>query len=124
MGDAIQNGLRLRCPERGVGHLFQGYLNVNAHCPNCGAALHHQRADDGPAYLTILVVSHLVGFLLPVGFEVLRMSPLAMAISLSVVAVAAALSLLPRMKGLMIAVQWAQRMHGFGESGAADAVAP
>ena len=29
------------------------------HCPVCGEALHHQRADDGPAYLTILLVSHL-----------------------------------------------------------------
>lgn len=121
---AVRNGLRLRCPSCGLGHLFRGYLKVNDHCPHCGEALYHQRADDGPAYLTILVVGHLVGILLPVGFELLRLTPQAMAVSLSALAVAGALSLLPRMKGLMIAVQWAKRMHGFAEGCVAGPSAP
>jgi uncharacterized protein (DUF983 family) len=31
-------------------------------------------------------------------------------------AIVLALFLLPRMKGLIIGVQWAKRMHGFGQS--------
>ncbi|MFN3410309.1 MAG: DUF983 domain-containing protein, partial [Limisphaerales bacterium] len=42
-----------------------GWRRVCAHCasrarrgacPACGEDLHHQRADDGPSYLTILLV--------------------------------------------------------------------
>jgi len=36
--------------------MLRDYLKVRESCPVCGEALHHQRADDGPAYLTILVV--------------------------------------------------------------------
>jgi uncharacterized protein (DUF983 family) len=31
--------------------------------------------------------------------------------------VALSLYLLPRLKGVMVAIQWARRMHGFGTSG-------
>ncbi len=113
LGPAIRNGLRLRCPKCGVGAIFNGYLAVNRYCPYCGEALYHQRADDGPAYLTILVVVHLVGIVLPIGFEVFGLSPPVLALFLSLLAVGTALIMLPRMKGMMIAIQWAKRMHGF-----------
>jgi uncharacterized protein (DUF983 family) len=40
--------------------------------------------------------------------------PLVMATGFCVAAVAMSLWLLPRMKGAMVALQWAKRMHGFG----------
>ena len=40
--------------------MLRGYLKVRESCPVCGEALHHQRADDGPAYITILIVGHVV----------------------------------------------------------------
>lgn len=57
---AVKNGLALKCSE---GLVLYKYLKVHDHCTNCDEALHHQRADDGPAYLTILLVVHLVGLL-------------------------------------------------------------
>lgn len=111
---ALLRGWRLRCPRCGAGRMLQGYLTVNPSCPSCGEALHHQRADDGPAYLTILIVGHLLAPVLLFVYSTWRPDPLPMALSFSAAVVALSLYLLPRLKGGMIALQWAKRMHGFG----------
>ena len=110
---AIWNGLRLRCPNCGQGKLLHSYLKVNDTCSHCAQPLHHQRADDGPAYLTILLVGHLLGFVLHFVYTTWRPDPLTLALIMTVVTVSGALALLPRMKGLVVAYQWAKRMHGF-----------
>ena len=110
---ALVRGMRLRCPKCGEGKLLHSYLKVNDSCSGCGQDLSHQRADDGPAYLTILIVGHILGFVLHIVYVQLRPDPLTLAIILSVVTVVASLLLLPRMKGLVVAYQWAKRMHGF-----------
>jgi uncharacterized protein (DUF983 family) len=94
--------------------MMQGYLAVRDACPTCGEALHHQRADDGPAYLTILVVGHLVAPALHVAYSQFEPDPLFIAIFFSVLTSALSLYLLPRIKGALVALQWAKRMHGFG----------
>jgi len=38
-----------------------------------------------------------------------------MALGFSVVFLALSLFLLPRIKGMFVALQWAKRMHGFGD---------
>ena len=40
---------------------FRGYLKLANACIVCGEELNHARADDAPAYLTMLIVCHLVG---------------------------------------------------------------
>ena len=60
LGQAVGRGFRQRCPRCGAGPLMHGYLKVRDNCAVCGEALHHHRADDGPAYLTILIVGHLM----------------------------------------------------------------
>jgi uncharacterized protein (DUF983 family) len=110
---AIWNGLRLRCPNCGKGKLLYKYLKVHDSCSECGQELFHQRADDGPAYLTILLVGHILAFVLHIVYTALRPDPLTLALVLSAVMVAGSLFLLPRMKGLVVAYQWAKRMHGF-----------
>ncbi|MGV6850410.1 MAG: DUF983 domain-containing protein, partial [Marinibacterium sp.] len=57
---ALARGWRRRCPNCGSGALLDGYLSVAPTCNVCREELHHQRADDGPAYLTILIVGHLM----------------------------------------------------------------
>lgn len=94
--------------------MLRDYLKVRESCPVCGEALHHQRADDGPAYLTILVVGHVLGPLMLSVYTAFQPDPLVMATGFCVAAVAMSLWLLPRMKGAMVALQWAKRMHGFG----------
>lgn len=114
-GQAVRRGLMLKCPNCGEGKLLHSYLKVVDTCSVCGEDLSHQRADDGPAYLTILLVGHLLGFAIHLMWVHMRPSPLMMATVLSIGAVALSLFLLPRMKGLIVGVQWARRMHGFGE---------
>ena len=78
---------------------------------------HHQRADDGPAYLTILIVGHLMAPLLMVVFETWRPEPLVLFTIFAIGCVALSLYLLPRLKGVMIGFQWARYMHGSGRAG-------
>ena len=111
---AMLLGARGRCPACGRGRLFRSYLNVTDLCPECGEALHHQRADDGPAYMTVLLVSHLGAPLLLVFFVAFRPSAATMIVGFGLGAVILSLLLLPRIKGAMIGLQWAKRMHGFG----------
>jgi uncharacterized protein (DUF983 family) len=111
---ALWRGWRRRCPSCGTGPILKGYLAVRPECPVCGEALHHHRADDGPAYLTILIVGHLMAPLILVVFTMFRPEPLVLASAFTVGCVGLSLYLLPRLKGLLIAVQWAKRMHGFG----------
>ncbi len=111
---ALARGWRRRCPNCGHGPLLVGYLKVADHCPVCEQEFRHQRADDGPAYLTILIVGHLMVPLIHLFHSRLQMEPLIMATVLSVLCVALSLYLLPRIKGAFIALQWARRMHGFG----------
>ncbi len=108
-------GWRRKCPSCGSGPLMRSYLQVRHDCAVCGEELHHHRADDGPAYLTILLVGHLMAPLILWAFTALRPDPLLLAAVFSVGAVALSLFLLPRLKGAMVGLQWAKRMHGFGE---------
>ncbi|MCP5036336.1 MAG: DUF983 domain-containing protein [Rhodobacteraceae bacterium] len=118
---AIRRGFRRRCPSCGTGSLFKGYLKVRDDCPVCEEELHHQRTNDGPVYLTILVVGHIMAPLIWVFYKFFRPEPLLMASIFSVGTVALSLFLLPRLKGFMIAFQWAKYMHGFGfEGGVSD----
>ena len=94
--------------------MLRSYLKVRDTCPVCGEALHHHRADDGPAYLTILIVGHVVAPLILYIFVRYRPDPLVLASVFSVGTVALSLYLLPRLKGMIVGIQWSQRMHGFG----------
>ena len=113
---AMLRGALGRCPACGKGKLFSGYLTVNQTCANCGEELHHHRADDSPAYLTILFVSHLGAPLLLAVYMMYRPSAMSMLIGFSLGAIVLSLALLPRIKGAFIGFQWARRMHGFGDT--------
>jgi uncharacterized protein (DUF983 family) len=111
---AVLRGWSRRCPACGSGPLMQGYLTVRPRCPVCDEALHHHRADDGPAYLTILVVGHLMAPLLMWVFTAFRPEPMVLFSVFAVGCVGLSLYLLPRIKGGMVGFQWAKRLHGFG----------
>lgn len=113
---AIRRGFRQRCPNCGTGKIFKSYLKVHHACQTCDQELHHHRADDGPAYLTILIVGHILAPLILIIHNTLRPEPLIMASLLSAASVVLSLFLLPRLKGFMIAFQWAKQMHGFASN--------
>jgi uncharacterized protein (DUF983 family) len=60
VGRSILRGARHRCPACGEGRLFWRYLKVEPSCDACATNLAQFRADDGPAYLTIILVGHLM----------------------------------------------------------------
>ena len=112
---SMLRGLKLRCPNCGSGPMLRAYLKVRDHCPECGENLSHHRADDGPAYLTILLSGHIVAPLILFVYSEFRPSPAIMAITFSVIFATVALFLLPRFKGMIVGIQWAKRMHGFAD---------
>ncbi len=112
-GPAIRRGLRGRCPNCGKGGLFEAYLKLRPACPDCGEDLSHARADDGPAYLSILLTAKVMGTLQLFTYELWQPGPWVMAGTFSIGVIAMALYLLPRFKGMIVGIQWAKRMHGF-----------
>lgn len=111
---ALLRGWRRRCPSCGQGPMFSSYLKVRDECPVCQEHMSHHRADDGPAYLTILIVGHVMAPLLLWTFFEFEPDPLVVATIFTIGCVALSLYLLPRLKGAVVALQWAKRMHGFG----------
>ncbi len=93
---------------------MKSYLKVRETCTVCREELSHHRADDGPAYLTILIVGHIVAPLLHIVFVNFRPDPLVLFTIFAIGCVSLSLYLLPRLKGAVVAFQWARLMHGFG----------
>lgn len=121
LGPALLRGWRRRCPSCGGGPLMESYLGVRPSCAACGEAFHHHRADDLPAWASIVIVGHVIVFLLTTvesGFH----PPLWVHYAIwPALTLGLSLWLLPRLKGAVVAMQWAWRMHGFGAlAGSAD----
>ena len=92
---------------------MKGYLTVRKTCPSCGEPLHHHRADDMPAWATILIVGHIIGPLL-LFLESNYGPPLWIHWAIwPALSVGLVFFLLPRIKGMVVAMQWSWRMHGF-----------
>jgi uncharacterized protein (DUF983 family) len=111
---ALWRGFLGRCPNCGKGAMFRAYLRVTPRCPVCHEDLSPQRADDAPAYLTLLIVCHVVGAGVLFSDDILPKAPLILAILFWLAATALmSILILPRMKGAVVGYQWALRMHGF-----------
>lgn len=111
---AMTRGLAQTCPACGEGTLYAKYLKVEPACPACGEEMHHQRADDAPPYFTMVVVAHVViaGLLI---LEKAYAPPTWVQLAIWLpTTVLMSLWLLPRIKGALVGLQWALRMHGFG----------
>jgi len=116
---AMKRGFFCRCPNCGDGKMFRAFLKTADHCERCGQDFSHHRADDLPAYLVIVIVGHIV---VPIALWIeTNYSPdvlLQLAIYLPITLIASLLLLQP-IKGAVVGLQWALRMHGFGD-GPAD----
>ncbi len=108
---SVRRALRGHCPRCGEAKLFKSYLKQVEACPACGEAWSEVRADDGPAWLTILIVGHLLApFMLPIAMED-RLPPWLLILALCLFSAALCLLLLPRCKGVFIAMIWALRAN-------------
>lgn len=117
LGRAIKRGLYGRCPHCGDGKLFRAFLKPVDRCANCQEDYRPQRADDLPPYLVIFIVGHIVigGYmmtdlvwLVPTWVHMAIWVPLTLFLSLI---------MMQPIKGGVIGLQWALRMHGFGRHG-------
>jgi uncharacterized protein (DUF983 family) len=118
---ALKRGMRQLCPACGKGKLFYAYLKVNDRCPHCGEELFHQRADDMPPYVTMVITGHFVVAGIIAGQDLFPKLPdWPQMVFWPIAALLMSLWLLPRVKGALIAYQWALRMHGFGAESVDD----
>ena len=117
---ALKRGFRGRCPRCGEGKLFRAFLKVDDNCSVCALDFTPHRADDLPAYLVIVIVGHLVvplallietNYSPPVALQLEIYLPMTLILSLV---------LLQPVKGAVVGIQWALRMHGFDENATDD----
>jgi uncharacterized protein (DUF983 family) len=112
---ALKRGFRGRCPRCGEGKLFRAFLKVDDHCSVCKLDFTPHRADDLPAYLVIVIVGHIV-VPLALFIETNYSPPVALQLAIYLpLTLFASLALLQPVKGAVVGVQWALRMHGFDE---------
>ena len=117
---AMKRGFVGRCPRCGQGKLFRAFLKVADHCSVCGLDFTPHRADDLPAYLVIIIVGHIV---VPAALWIETNYSPAIWLQLSIylpLTFVASLVLLQPVKGAVVGMQWALRMHGFDENAPSD----
>ncbi|HYA80682.1 MAG TPA: DUF983 domain-containing protein [Methylocystis sp.] len=102
----LTRGLSGKCPACGEGSLFRAYLKRRDACPCCGESFQGLDADDGPAWLTITIVGHVVIPLLYLLETRAALSYPLEAAMLVLVTIALVLFVLPFAKGLFIANLW------------------
>jgi uncharacterized protein (DUF983 family) len=106
---AIGRGICGKCPRCGRAPLFATYLKQVDACASCGEPWAKIQADDAPPWLTILIVGHILApFMIMVVRDELLPTWLA-TVGCVTVALLLCLLILPRAKGLFIALIWAWR---------------
>jgi len=87
--------------------MFWRYLKVSAHCPSCDHDLARYPADDGPAYVTILLIGHLIVAPL-LFFPIVWESPAIYSVPILLVTLATVTLLtLPVIKGAWVGLMYA-----------------
>jgi uncharacterized protein (DUF983 family) len=109
---AVKRGLLGRCPSCGGGRLFRAYLKPVDRCAACGSELGRIRADDGPAYFTILLMGHFV--VAPMLFfpQVWQWSAWVIVPLTEIPLLVITLAVLPRVKGAFIGYMFCHGLHG------------
>lgn len=110
---AVLWGIRCRCPRCGEGHLYRRYLKVVERCEHCNLELGKARADDLPAYISITIVGHILVlglFHFEGGTD--GVPPWLYLLGMCFAAIALPLVMLPSIKGAVVGLQYAHRMHG------------
>ncbi len=102
----VIRGIIGRCPHCGEGLLFTRYLKQVDNCAMCDENLGEIRADDGPAWLTIIVVGHILAPLLLTVIPNTALPDWLLMTAFLSLAFILALLVLPRAKGIFIGILW------------------
>lgn len=114
VGRSIKRGLLNTCPACGSGKLFGRFLKTVHACEACGERLDEHRADDFPPYIVVTIMGHIVlgGFMMTeMILPLSNWGHLAIWVPITILG---SLGLMQPVKGGVIGLQWALRMHGFG----------
>jgi uncharacterized protein (DUF983 family) len=110
--NALIRGALGQCPRCSHGRLLHHYLKIVDRCCACGEPYGHFRSDDAAPWLTILVVGHItmpIVLALEQSFELVMWVELAIYLPLVMLLT---LALLPRCKGVILAMMWAMKAEG------------
>ncbi len=101
----IKRGFSKKCPVCGRSPIFIKYVKTFSKCKNCGTKLSNYKSDDGPAYITILIIGHLI---IPIILLIEKHYSPALLIQMTfwpILTILLCLWLLPRIKGAFIGIQ-------------------
>jgi uncharacterized protein (DUF983 family) len=113
VGQSIRRGFLNACPSCGQGKLFGRFLKTVHACSSCGEHLDRHSADDFPPYIVVTIMGHVVvaGFMATeMVWQLSNWGHLAIWLPITVIG---SLALLQPVKGAVVGLQWALRMHGF-----------
>lgn len=105
----LKRSVALRCPNCGRGKLFAGYIKHVDRCADCGENFSEIRADDGPAWLTIIIVGHLLAPFMLATIPSSTLPDWALTLMWIILIVVLSMVTLPRAKALFIALIWRSR---------------
>lgn len=109
LGTALLRGFQRKCPCCGQAPAFRGYLKVVDVCRNCQTPLSLYPTDDGPAYLTILLIGHLIvapALMFPAAWENPQVTVPILVGAIGIFTLIA----LPFVKGFFLALLWYLRL--------------
>jgi len=106
-GTALRRGAVGRCPNCGVGRLFNGYLTLHHSCGNCGQDFRAHAPAAGPAFMTIALLGLVTGPLVWTVAAILTPDRLVLMLVGLVMLPILAVVLLRVIKGAMLGYLWA-----------------
>ncbi len=107
-------GAQLRCPSCGEGHLYEdGRGKVVNYCPHCEEELYHHRASRMAPWFSAFLSAHFAIFAALAAAWLLHPPLWALAVPAMILWVGLTWLLMPPVKGMIVGLQWAFRLHGF-----------
>ncbi len=102
----LYRACRGKCPSCGKADLFYRYLKPYQTCNHCGQDYECLNADDGPAWLCIVIIGHII---IPLAILVQKYTYLSLWIQITAAIFVSAISvilLLPYAKGVFMGAIW------------------
>ena len=113
---AWQTGFRGLCPRCGAAPLYDTFLHIREECPSCGLDLTKEDAGDGAVPFIIILISTVgvgLGVFVMFAFDTPVWTPIVVACP---VVAGLGLYLLPKVKGLLVALQYLNRAGDIPEN--------
>jgi uncharacterized protein (DUF983 family) len=101
----MKRGFNKKCPKCAKSPIFIKYIKTYNKCKNCGLKLSDYKSDDGPAYVTIFIVGHILIPTILLVEKFFSPSLIIQMIFWPLLTILTSLWLLPRVKGAFIGIQ-------------------